>query len=221
MTEHGPQPTPRADPRSAALARYLRETAAHLSLSDDATALAGTSETGMALLDAAFIAEAIPASDPRLRLLSEAGLFESPPHGDVAFVDRPEIREALRRPLTSDREGAAGIITKLLATAAAFHEPPAALHEARPGAPDPRPNDRVGATRPISLQALGNEIHDARSAHQRHRRSPASADLENSRHHLVLALENYVAALEDRNLPVPRSIHAELQLLRGLLRWWQ
>lgn len=202
------------DPRAAALARYLRETAARFSLSADATDGRRTGEAGMAMLDAALIAEAIPASDPRLRMLSEAGLFESMPDGESLFLENPEIRRALWRPLVSDHESGAAIITKLMATVAAFHEP---------SAPTPHQQSGAGATprRRIPLQALRDHVSTTRSALRRHRTSPASASLESARHDLVLALENYVSALEDRNLPVPRSIHTELTLHKGLLRWWQ
>jgi hypothetical protein len=156
----------------------------------------------------------MPASDARLQMLAEAGLFESLPDGEVVFVETPQIRRAIWRPLASDREGSSTIITKLMATAAAFQEP-------SPEVPEPRSAPRSASPQPVSLDALSEDVRTARSALRRNRKSPASADLESSRHDLVVALDRYVSALEDRNLPVPRSIHTELQLLRGLLRWWQ
>ncbi len=214
MTEGERQPRPAPDPRSAALARYLRETARLFSVSADVADAAGTGEAGMALLDAALIAEAMPASDSRLQMLSEAGLFENLPNGEVAFVETPQIRQAIWRPLVSHREGSTTIITKLMATAAAFQEPSAEV-------PEPGSIPRSAPLQPASLDALGEDVRTARSALRMHRHGPASADLESSRQALVLALDRYVSALENRNFPVPRRIHTELQLLKGLLRWWQ
>lgn len=112
------------DARSLALAEYLRRSAAVFSLSADVTGAASTAEAGMVLLDAALIAGALPAHHDGLRVLSEAGLFESMPNGKAAFVEVPEIRAALHRALVSDAEDGAGIIAKLVATAAALDDPP-------------------------------------------------------------------------------------------------
>ncbi len=112
------------DPRAAALAVYLRHWAAAFSLSADATDVANTAEAGMALLDAAEIAGSMSSDDPNLRTLSEAGLFESMPEDQAAFVDTPEIRAAIRRPIASGAEDGAAIIAHLVATAAGLAEPP-------------------------------------------------------------------------------------------------
>lgn len=112
------------DARSVALAEYLRRSAAAFSLSADVTGVAGTAEAGMVLLDAALIAEALPTSHAGLRVLSEAGLFESMPDGKAAFVEIPEIRAAIQRALVSDAESGAAVIAKLVATAAVLDDPP-------------------------------------------------------------------------------------------------
>jgi hypothetical protein len=112
------------DARSVAFAQYLRRSAAAFSVSADATDIASTAEAGMALLDAALIAESLPAHDQGVRVLSEAGLFESMPDGRAAFVETPPIRAAVRRALVSDVEGGAAIIARLVATAAAQDDPP-------------------------------------------------------------------------------------------------
>jgi hypothetical protein len=111
------------DARSVALAQYLRRSAAAFSLSADVRDAADTAEAGMALLDAALIAESMPADNEGLRALSEAGLFESMPHGKAVFVEAPQIRAAVQRALVSDEEDGAAIIAKLVATAAAMEDP--------------------------------------------------------------------------------------------------
>lgn len=112
------------DARSVALAQYLRRSAAAFSLSADARDAAYTAEAGMVLLDAAVIAESLPAHHEGLRVLSEAGLFESMPQGTAVFVEVPEIRAAVQRALVSEEEDGAAIIAKLIATAAALDDPP-------------------------------------------------------------------------------------------------
>jgi hypothetical protein len=111
------------DPRSRALARYLRRSAGLFSLSADHTSSTGIAVAGMALLDAAIIAESIPAGDPRLTVLSEAGLFESQPHGEASFVETAEVLAAIRRPLVSGPEDGPTIIAKLVAVATALNSP--------------------------------------------------------------------------------------------------
>lgn len=111
------------DARSAALAEYLRTTAAAFSLSGDITEMPTTAEAGMALLDAAAIAESMQTDDPAIRVLSEAGLFETMPLGKAVFLEIPEIRAAIQRTLL-DAESGADIISRLVATAAARDEPP-------------------------------------------------------------------------------------------------
>lgn len=71
----------------------------------------------------------------------------------------------------------------------------------------------------IPLRVLSAEVRTARSAVQRGRRAPASAGLERARHDLVLALEQYVDALDVRCIPVPHSLRTELMLHKSLLRW--
>lgn len=124
MAEDGSRADPaRVDPRSAALARYLRRMAATFSMSADATNTGRTAEDGMALLDAALIAEAMPSHDPRLTLLSEVGLFESMPDGAAAFIELPAIRSSVQRPLVSGCEDGSTIIAKIVAAATASDEP--------------------------------------------------------------------------------------------------
>lgn len=108
------------DPRCTALARYLRGAAGAFSTSADVTDSERTAELGMALLDAARIAEAMPSSDQRIRILSEAGLFESMPGGQAAFVEAPEIRRSVQRPLVAGPQSGSMIIAELVATAREF-----------------------------------------------------------------------------------------------------
>jgi hypothetical protein len=70
----------------------------------------------MALLDASHIADAMATNDPRLALLSEAGLFESMPGGRALFLETSEIRAAIQRPLVCDPQGGEQIIAHLVAT---------------------------------------------------------------------------------------------------------
>lgn len=123
MTERGGKRPHAVDPRSAALARYLRDAAATFSMSADATDTASTADAGMALLDAAAVAEAMPGDDHRITALSEAGLFESMPHGEAVVVDRPEIRRAVQRTLLSAPQNGRAIIAKLVSTVTASNEP--------------------------------------------------------------------------------------------------
>lgn len=111
------------DARSVALADYLRRSAAAFSMSADVTGAASTAEAGMALLDAAVLAESLSGEDARIRVLSEAGLFESMPGGRAGFVEVPEIRAAVLRALVSGAEDGAAIIAKLVATAATLDDP--------------------------------------------------------------------------------------------------
>lgn len=117
--ESGPGP----DARAAALADYLRERAAAFSLSADVLGSQSTASAGMALLDAAHIAEAMTTNDPRLAVLSEAGLFESMPEGRARFLETNGIRAAIQRPLICDPQGGEQIIARLVAT---ISEPPPA-----------------------------------------------------------------------------------------------
>jgi hypothetical protein len=118
MPEEGRRSAPggSSDARAAALAQYLRERAASFSMSADVTGVQDTARAGMALLDAAVVADAMSTSDDRLRLLSEAGLFESMPNGRARFAETPEIRAAIQRPLVSHRHTGVEIIADLIAS---------------------------------------------------------------------------------------------------------
>ena len=109
---------PPVDARCVALAQYLRRSAASFSMSADSTDGARTAEAGMALLDAAVIAESLPSDDAGIRVLSEAGLFESMPGGRALFVEAAAIRAAVLRALVSEAQDGRAIIAKLVATAA-------------------------------------------------------------------------------------------------------
>jgi hypothetical protein len=87
------------DARAAALADYLRRRAAAFSLSADESDQQHIARAGMALLDAAVIAEGLSATDERLTALSEAGLFETMPDGKARFLETAELRAAVQRPL--------------------------------------------------------------------------------------------------------------------------
>jgi hypothetical protein len=116
---HDPRGKP--DARASALADYLRSRAAAFSLSADVMASQSTASAGMALLDAADIADAMMTNDPRLALLSEAGLFESMPEGRALFLETSTIRAAIQRALVGDPQGGQQIIAHLVAAAS---EPP-------------------------------------------------------------------------------------------------
>lgn len=70
------------------------------------------------MLDAAVIAESLPSDDAGIRVLSEAGLFESMPGGRALFVEAAAIRAAVLRALVSEAQDGRAIIAKLVATAA-------------------------------------------------------------------------------------------------------
>lgn len=73
--------------------------------------------------------------------------------------------------------------------------------------------DRNPASRRLALDALSAGVRDAREAVHRHRNGPAvSPELAGARRRLVRALEDYTVALEERRLPVPSALRAELQL---------
>lgn len=105
------------------MADYLRERAAAFSLSADVRESQSTASAGMALLDAAHIADAMPTNDPRLALLSEAGLFESMPGGRARFLETLQIRAAIQRPLVRDPQDGEQIIAYLVATASETPRP--------------------------------------------------------------------------------------------------
>jgi hypothetical protein len=210
------------DPRAAALSRYLRRTAAFFSMSADATDSASTADLGMALLDAARIAEAMSSADPRIKVLSEARLFESMPEGKAVFIEVAEIRRAVRRTLVSGPQDGASIIAELIRTANELtgspggrSRPPdrdeaASTHERAP--------DAHGQRRLLSLGALFEAVDVARAGLQACRAAQPSTEREIKRQDLVLALQAYVQALEAWPLPVPYALRTELALNQGLLR---
>jgi len=212
-----------ADPRAAALSRYLRRTAAVFSMSADATDSPSTADLGMALLDAARIAEAMPSADPRIRVLSEAHLFESMPEGKAVFIEVPEIRRAVRRALVSGSQDGASIIERLIATASELtgssgRQSRRALdHGEVAGTPD-RARDSHGQQRGLlSLSALFEALDAARAGLEACRAGQPSAERETRRRDLVLALQAYVKALEAWPVPIPYTLRAELLLHQGLL----
>jgi hypothetical protein len=107
------------DPRGLALARYLRARAAAFSLSADVTAQQHVARAGMALLDAAAIAENLTRTDPCLDRLSEAGLYESMPDLDVRFVETEAVRAAIQRSLSGEPRTGRDILTLIAAVASA------------------------------------------------------------------------------------------------------
>lgn len=181
------------DPRAAALALYLRQRAASFSLSADVTDLDSTADAGMALLDAAAVADAMVADDPRLRLLSEAGLFETAPGGTARVVESPEIRAAIQRPLVADPQSGVEIVAGIVATAT----------EAGPAA--------------SPLDELSQRVRQSRAAvHLMRQQRVAPEAMINARRALLQALDDYVAALERRKLPVPPALKSELDIHRAL-----
>ena len=83
-----------------ALAEYMRERAAAFSLSADVNDADQIAQAGMALLDAAAIAETLPTDDPTLIALSEAGRFESMPGDKAHFVETPRLRAVVQRAIS-------------------------------------------------------------------------------------------------------------------------
>lgn len=106
------------DARAVALADYLRRCAASFSMSADVTDVDSTADAGMALLDAAAAAEAMSSDDTRIKVLSEAGLFESMPRGEARFLETPQVSAAVRRTLMSAPQGGEAILGKLVAAVA-------------------------------------------------------------------------------------------------------
>lgn len=105
------------DSRAEALARFLRERSAAFSLSADVTGSPQTASAGMALLDAAEVAEQLQRDDPVLRAMSEAGLFESMPDGQARVVESPELHRAIQRPIAGPTQDADHILQALLRAA--------------------------------------------------------------------------------------------------------
>ncbi|MGH3509141.1 MAG: hypothetical protein ACRDPI_02795 [Nocardioidaceae bacterium] len=72
-----------------------------------------------------------------------------------------------------------------------------------------------------SLDILGKRLRDARAAVDRHRQGPVgTTHIVGARQRLLGAMEEYIAALEARGLPVPYQLRDELRLARttGLSR---
>lgn len=91
--------TPPSDPRGAALADFLRGEARALSLFADVTGTMHVARAGMAMLDAALLAERLAPGDRVLVCLAEAGLFESMPQNRARFSATTEIHRAVHRPI--------------------------------------------------------------------------------------------------------------------------
>ena len=218
---HGAFPS-RVDPRAAALSWYLRRTAAAFSMSADVTDSASTADLGMALLDAARIAEAMSMADPRIRVLSEANLFESMPEGGAVFLEVAEIRRAVRRTLVSGPQDGSSIIAELVATAVEL----IGSSTERSRAPDQDEAVTTGGgaphahghRRPAPLGALFEAVEEARAGMQVCRAAKQTAERESKRQDLVLALQAYVQALEAWPFPVPYALRTELLLHQGVLR---
>jgi len=211
-----------ADPRAAALSRYLRRTAAVFSMSADATDSPSTADLGMALLDAARIAEAMPSADPRIRVLSEAHLFESMPEGKAVFIEVAEIRRAVRRTLVSGPQDGASIIARLITTAreltgSSGRQSGQALDQGEAADATEGARDSHGQRGLLSLSALFEAVDAARAGLQACRAGPPSTERETKRRDLVLALQEYVKALEAWPVPIPYTLRAELLLHQGLL----
>jgi hypothetical protein len=68
-------------------------------MSADVNVQQHTARAGMALLDAALLAERLTSNDYRLRLLSEAGRFETMPDETFVVVESAGMRAVLQRPL--------------------------------------------------------------------------------------------------------------------------
>lgn len=99
------------------MADYLRAQAEALSLSADTTGEQHIARAGMALLDAAMLAEHLPATDPRLRALSLAERFETMPNGASRFIDTPDVPAALLRPISGSSMSGEQILNLLVGIA--------------------------------------------------------------------------------------------------------
>ncbi len=105
------------DPRAQALARYLRERAAAFSLSADSTGDQHIASAGMALLDAAGVAERLLPGDRRLATLTRAGRFESMPDGGSTFLETDNMRRVIQRPLSGAAMSGEEILDLLIESA--------------------------------------------------------------------------------------------------------
>ena len=70
---------------------------------------------------------------------------------------------------------------------------------------------------PLSLTMLSRDVREARAAVHVQRHGPVVAtELATARRALMIALEEYTSALEQRHLPVPHALHMELDMQRQL-----
>ena len=78
----------------------------------------------------------------------------------------------------------------------------------------------VSASRlPRSLPELAQDVQAAAAEVRTKRAAPISErDLLSARRTLLLAMEAYVDALTARRLPIPRLLHDDLRLQRGIER---
>jgi len=106
-----------SDPRALALAGYLRDRAAAFSLSADSTGEQHIASAGMALLDAAEVAERLSAVDTRLATLTRAGRFESQQDGTSRFLETDGVRRVIQRPLSGAPMSGQEIVDLLVASA--------------------------------------------------------------------------------------------------------
>lgn len=104
------------DPRATALGQYLRERAAAFSLSADEAEDQHIARAGMALLDAAALADYLPATDRRLEAMTRAGCFETMPGGTCRFVESDGLRAIVQRPLAGAPMTGAQILDLLVKT---------------------------------------------------------------------------------------------------------
>jgi hypothetical protein len=72
--------------------------------------------------------------------------------------------------------------------------------------------DDTAASGQQPLDVLSRCVRDARAAVHQHRHAQVPAELASARRELVHALQEYTSALEDRHLPVPYALRAELRL---------
>jgi hypothetical protein len=105
------------DPRALALARYLRERAAAFSLSADSTGDQHIASAGMALLDAARVAEWLSPTDACLTTLTRAGRFESMPDGRSTFLETDNVRRVIQRPISGAAMSGREILDLLIQSA--------------------------------------------------------------------------------------------------------
>lgn len=80
-----------------------------------------------------------------------------------------------------------------------------------------RRRDRALFTSGATLDEVGRRLRDARAAVQEQRQGNSeSVAVIYARHRLLEVLEEYIANLGDRRLPVPRRMQQEVQLYRRL-----